>query len=101
MCLPLLNAILSVSARHFSTLSRSKQADITERYGVRDRMLIGEETALHYHSKAISHLRSVSEEPNAVMDEDLLVAVVILRFYEELDSIVPLLANTVDVFCTD
>lgn len=27
-----------------------------------------------------------SEQPDALMDEDLLAAVVVLRFYEELDS---------------
>lgn len=68
---------------------------------VRERLLIGEETVFYYHSKAIVHLRSVSEQPNAVIDEDLLAAVVILHFYEELDSIVSLLANNVGVLCTD
>ncbi|KAF9887607.1 hypothetical protein FE257_009820 [Aspergillus nanangensis] len=69
-CPPLLNAVLSASAR----------------YGLQHSLVIGEETSLRYHSRCISHLRSVSEEPDAIMDENLLAAVVILRFYEELDS---------------
>lgn len=41
---------------------------------------------LHYHNECIADLRYLASEPNAIMDEDLLAAVVILRFYEELDS---------------
>ncbi|KAH8423675.1 uncharacterized protein LDX57_001432 [Aspergillus melleus] len=48
--------------------------------------MIGEESTLSYHSRCIAHLRSVSDEPDAIMDENLLAAVVALRFFEELDS---------------
>lgn len=41
---------------------------------------------LHYHNECIADLRHLASEPDAVMDEELLAAVVILRFYEELDS---------------
>lgn len=50
---------------------------------------INEETVLYYHNQCITDLRSVAGEPAAIMDESLLVAVVILRFYEELDSMLP------------
>jgi hypothetical protein len=39
-----------------------------------------------YHSKCIEHLVSVSDDLEAVYDENLLVASVILRFYEEVDG---------------
>lgn len=63
--------------------------DITLKYGIPGGLVVGEESALHYHSESIAHLRSVSGEPEATMDENLLAAVVILRFYEELDSTSP------------
>ncbi|KAL4889687.1 hypothetical protein BDV59DRAFT_195499 [Aspergillus ambiguus] len=85
-CPPLLNAILSASARYFSTLPRNKQLDYTVKYGLHDGLAVSEETHLRYHSRCISHLRSLSKEPDAIMDENLLAAFVILRFYEELDS---------------
>lgn len=44
------------------------------------------ETAVEYHSLCIEHLVSVSEDPEAVFDENLLVASIILRFYEEVDG---------------
>jgi hypothetical protein len=39
-----------------------------------------------YHSRCIEHLVSVSDDPEAVFDENLLVASIILRFYEEVDG---------------
>lgn len=47
---------------------------------------IDEETVLYYHNQCITDLRSLAAQPDAIMDENLLAAVVILRFYEELDS---------------
>ncbi|KAE8138167.1 hypothetical protein BDV38DRAFT_292355 [Aspergillus pseudotamarii] len=83
---PLRNAILAVSARHFSTLPKEKQGRITEEYGLQQDLAINEETVLYYHNKCITDLRSLASEPEALMDEILLATVVILRFYEELDS---------------
>jgi hypothetical protein len=54
-----------------------------------DRNITGE-TVIHYHSQCIAELRVLASEPQAVMDEDLLAAVVVLRFFEELDSMPPL-----------
>ncbi|PWY87106.1 hypothetical protein BO94DRAFT_556622 [Aspergillus sclerotioniger CBS 115572] len=85
-CPPLLDAVLSASARHFSTLPSPKQVEITRKYGLQDGLTITEQSTLLYHNRCIAHLRSVSEEPNAMMDENLLAAVVTLRFYEELDT---------------
>ncbi|OOF98322.1 hypothetical protein ASPCADRAFT_505262 [Aspergillus carbonarius ITEM 5010] len=85
-CPPLLDAVLSASARHFSTLPPPKQLEITRKYGLQDGLTITEQSTLLYHNRCIAHLRSVSEEPNAMMDENLLAAVVTLRFYEELDT---------------
>ncbi|XRM47946.1 hypothetical protein ABZX51_010896 [Aspergillus tubingensis] len=83
---PLLDAVLSTSARHFSTLPRDQQLQITRRYGLSHGLTIDEPSTLHYHNRCIAHLRSVSTEPNAILDENLLAAVVTLRFYEELDT---------------
>ncbi|PIG80521.1 hypothetical protein AARAC_003244 [Aspergillus arachidicola] len=82
---PLRNAILAVSARHFSTLPKEKQGNIIE-YGLQQDLAINEETVLYYHNKCITDLRSLASEPEALMDEILLATVVILRFYEELGS---------------
>ncbi|RAH57941.1 hypothetical protein BO85DRAFT_487766 [Aspergillus piperis CBS 112811] len=83
---PLLDAVLSASARHFSTLPQDQQLQITRRYGLSQGLTIDEPSTLHYHNRCIAHLRSVSTEPNAILDENLLAAVVTLRFYEELDT---------------
>lgn len=83
---PLLDALLSASARHFSTLPHRQQLHITRRYGLPQGLTIDEPSNLHYHNRCIAHLRSVSTEPNAILDENLLAAVVTLKFYEELDS---------------
>ena len=45
---------------------------------------------IHYHSRCIAELSVLASEPQAVMDENLLAAVVVLRFFEELDSMPPL-----------
>ncbi|RAH51509.1 uncharacterized protein BO95DRAFT_5170 [Aspergillus brunneoviolaceus CBS 621.78] len=78
--------MLSASARHFSTLPQQRQLATTQQYGLKEGLAIGEESMLAYHSRSIAGLRAASQEPNAIMDENLLAAVVILRFYEELDS---------------
>jgi len=44
------------------------------------------ETAVKYHSRCIEHLVSVSDDPEAIFDENLLLAAIILRFYEEVDG---------------
>jgi hypothetical protein len=44
------------------------------------------ETAVEYHSRCIEHLVSVSHDPEAIFDENLLAASIILRFYEEVDG---------------
>lgn len=44
------------------------------------------ETAVEYHSRCIEYLVSVADDPEAVYDENLLVASIILRFYEEVDG---------------
>ncbi|RDW78671.1 uncharacterized protein DSM5745_05523 [Aspergillus mulundensis] len=92
----LLDAILAASARHFSTLPSDQKAHIMSHYGLsplpshihdsNSELSITEETVIHYHSRCIAELRVLANEPHAVMDEDLLAAVVVLRFFEELDN---------------
>ncbi|KAL4807718.1 hypothetical protein BDV18DRAFT_107414 [Aspergillus unguis] len=85
-CSTLLDAILSVSARHFSTLPLHTKTEILRIYGLQTELSITEETVIHYHNRCIAELRILSDRPDAVMDENLLAAVVILRFFEELDN---------------
>lgn len=56
---------------------------------MRQGLTINEETVLYYHNLCITDLRYLAGEPEAIMDENLLAAAVILRFYEELDNITP------------
>jgi hypothetical protein len=44
------------------------------------------ETAIYYHNSCIDHLVSLSSNPLEAKDENLLAAVIILRFYEEVDG---------------
>ncbi|KAJ6009107.1 hypothetical protein N7499_000939 [Penicillium canescens] len=85
-CAPLLNAILSASARHFTTLLKGRQKEMTVKFSLEQDLIISEEAVLDYHNRCIAHLRFLASEPDAIMDENLLAAVVILRFYEELDN---------------
>jgi hypothetical protein len=85
-CAPLLNAILSASARHFTTLPKGRQKEMTVKFSLEQDLIISEEAVLDYHNRCIAHLRFLASEPDAIMDENLLAAVVVLRFYEELDS---------------
>ncbi len=89
-CSTLLDAILAVSARHFSTLPEHQKLQLINAYGLAHTQVqdlnITEETVIHYHNKCITELRILADEPDAVMDENLLAAVVVLRFFEELDS---------------
>lgn len=43
------------------------------------------ETAVHYHNLCINHLVTIADDPESALDENLLAAAVILRFYEEVD----------------
>lgn len=68
VCPPLMNAILAVSARHWS------------RVGEYDPYV-----AERYHSECLKYLIPMLDETAALMDENLLAATVILRFLEEID----------------
>jgi hypothetical protein len=59
---------------------------MTVKFSVEQDLIISEEGVLDYHNRCIAHLRFLASEPDAIMDENLLAAVVVLRFYEELDS---------------
>jgi Fungal specific transcription factor domain len=84
-CPALLNAIFTASARHLCRLDQYRKGDAVEYL---DKRLadLHIETAVEYHSRCIEHLVSVSDDPEAVFDENLLVASIILRFYEEVDA---------------
>lgn len=84
-CPALLNAIYTASARHLCRLDQYKKENAVE-YLEKRLADLHIETAVEYHSRCIEHLVSVSDDPEAVFDENLLVASVILRFYEEVDA---------------
>jgi hypothetical protein len=84
-CPPLLNAIFTASARHLTRLEKYKTPKGISYNG----LLLPDlkaETAIEYHNKCINHLVSLSGHAKDVIDEDLLAAAVILRFYEEVDG---------------
>ncbi|OJJ89179.1 uncharacterized protein ASPGLDRAFT_78405 [Aspergillus glaucus CBS 516.65] len=85
-CFTLRHVILAASARHFSTLPTDRQTATFQKYNMKHDITIDEETVLYYHNQCITDLRSLAAQPDAIMDENLLAAVVILRFYEELDN---------------
>jgi hypothetical protein len=84
-CPALLNAIYTASARHLCRVDEYRTDGIVEYQGKQlpDLQI---ETAVEYHSLCIEHLVSVSDDPEALFDENLLVASIILRFYEEVDG---------------
>ncbi len=84
-CPALLNAIYTASARHLCRLDQYKKENAVEYL---DKRLadLHIETAVEYHSRCIENLVSVSDDPEAVFDENLLVASIVLRFYEEVDA---------------
>ena len=81
----MLNAIYTASARHLCRLDQYKKDNSVE-YLEKRLADLHIETAVEYHSRCIEHLVSVADDPEAVYDEDLLVASIILRFYEEVDG---------------
>ncbi|KAL3451375.1 hypothetical protein BJX65DRAFT_321313 [Aspergillus insuetus] len=85
-CPPLMQAILTASARHLTTSSKFKST--VGGYAWNGRRIVGlnHSTALHYHSHCISSLLSLSGDLSRINSEDLLAAAIVLRFYEEIDS---------------
>ena len=84
-CPPLLNAIFTASARHLSRL-REYRDNGGIRYHGKHLPDLRIETAVQYHNRCIDHLVSLSDDPEEVLDENLLAAAIILRFYEEVDG---------------
>ena len=85
-CPALLNAIYTASARHLSRLDQYRKDNELKYLGNRLPHL-QTETAIEYHTRCIEYLSVVSHDPDAVFDENLLAASVILRLYEEIDGI--------------
>ncbi|ESZ97486.1 hypothetical protein SBOR_2175 [Sclerotinia borealis F-4128] len=84
-CPALLNAIYTASARHLCRLGQYQKNGVVEYQG-KKLLNLHVETAIEYHRKCIEHLVSASDDLEALYDENLLVASVILRFYEEVDA---------------
>lgn len=81
----LLNAILTTSARHISSVKKYRSGGQIKYQNIALPNLTPE-SALFYHNRYIRHLVCLSDDPVEVNDENLLAAAVILRFYEEVDS---------------
>ena len=84
-CPALLNAIYTASARHLCRIDQYRKEDAVE-YLNKPLPDLRIETAVEYHNRCIENLVSVSDDPEAIFDENLLVASIILRFYEEVDA---------------
>ena len=80
-CAPLMLAILCASARHLSRTSQGKRT--FERFypGIFET-----ETAVQFHSEAIQALLALTSNRDEMQNEDLLAAVILLRWYEEIDA---------------
>lgn len=103
-CPTLLSAIYTASARHLCRLAQYRKDGVVEYLGkrlpdlrietaVRDSQYVDKSmkkgnshVQVEYHSECINHLVALSNDPEAVYDENLLAASVILRFYEEVDG---------------
>lgn len=84
-CPALYYAVLSASARHISRRQCLSDGDVL--FSGRTLPAVGDEIALEYQDLCISHLvASYSSVDEVLLDEDLLAATVILRFYEEVDG---------------
>jgi len=69
LCPTLLNAVFAVSARHLNRISNYDPY-----------------AADRYYNKCLNHLQAVVYDTEAILDENLLAATVILRFLEEVDG---------------
>lgn len=75
----------TASARHLCHLGQYKNGNEVEYLGKRLPEL-KMETAVEYHSRCIECLVEMSNIEEAVYDENLLAASIILRFYDEVDG---------------
>lgn len=85
-CPPLMNAVLTASARHLTTLKKYNADPRNLYYEGHSLSGINKETALHYHDQCIKDLILFSMDPDQTRNENLLAAAIILRFYEEVDA---------------
>ncbi|RFU23792.1 hypothetical protein B7463_g12547, partial [Scytalidium lignicola] len=84
-CPALLYAIYTASARHLCRLDQYRNGNNVEYLGkcLPDLKM---ETAVEYHSRCIECLVEMSNNEEAVYDENLLAASILLRFYDEVDE---------------
>ena len=80
-CRPLMNAILTASARHLTRAPDDFQIFMAPRL-----VELNTETAVHFHNEAIQDLMKLAADPDQVQNENLLAAAIILRFHEEIDA---------------
>ncbi|KAH8812393.1 hypothetical protein F5884DRAFT_750703 [Xylogone sp. PMI_703] len=84
-CPALLNAMYTASARHLCRLEQYRKGNEVEYLGKRlPNLKI--ETAVEDHSRCIECLMEMSNNEEAVYDENLLAASILLRFYDEVDE---------------
>ena len=82
----MLNAIFTLAAHRLFRMSKYRTTDGTIRYqGINLRELKAS-TAINYHNASLAYLIQLSADSRHVTDEDLLMAAVILRYHEELDT---------------
>lgn len=85
-CRPLMNAILTTSARHLCGLARYRNQDGTIEWQGHILPELSQESPVHYHNECIRDLLELSLDPEQVHNENLLAAAVILRTDEEMNG---------------
>ncbi|KAJ5438634.1 uncharacterized protein N7458_009632 [Penicillium daleae] len=85
-CRPLLNAILTTSARHLCGLARYRNRDGTIEWQGHALLELSQESPVYYHNECIRDLLELSLDPDQVHNENLLAAAVILRTDEEMNG---------------
>lgn len=82
----LLYAMCTASARYLYQLhSQSNLPGVIEYNGVKLPKL-SERSSVLYHNICISYLRGMANDPTALQSGDVLAAITILRFHEQVDS---------------
>ncbi|KAJ9144616.1 MFS monosaccharide transporter [Pleurostoma richardsiae] len=82
----LLNAICTASARYLTQIRTHETPNQVMEYDGVPLPDLNEESAIHYHNLCISHLMDASTGLLDTCSDDALVAITILRFYEQVDT---------------
>lgn len=83
---PLMNAILTTSARHLCRIARHRNPAGTIEWQGHLLLDLSQQSPVYYHNECIRDLLDLSLDPEQVHNENLLAAAVILRTDEEMNG---------------